>query len=177
MRYLVIASCEDVRTGKEFEAGDEFLPEPDIDQAKRLKNAGCLREIPDDAPTLPGSDDSARTIADLRATIGENATKAEGEFSALNARLIDLTGKHDALVEENTTMRGLLDGASGEVDKIRGERDALASDNSALLDEKKTLTSRVAELERLLEAATKPVDGASDQTAPETAPVKTPKRT
>jgi len=172
MRYLVIASCEDVRTGKEFKSGDEFLPEPDVDQAKRLKNAGCLREMPDDAPALPGSDDSAQIIADLRTTIGENATKAEGEFNALNGRLIDLTGKNDALVDENKTLRGLLDGADVLNDQLRGERDTLASDKSTLLGEKETLTSRVAELERQLEAATKPVDGASDQTAPETAPAK-----
>lgn len=172
MRYLVISSCQDVRTGKEFEKGDEFLPEPDVAQAVRLKNAGCLEEIPDNAPALPGSDDSARVIADLRTTIGENAKKAEGEFNALNARLTDLTGKNDALVEENKTLRGLLNTALDDVNKAHAQRDALASDKSALLDEKQVLASRVAELERLLEAATKPADVASDQTAPETAPAK-----
>ncbi len=177
MRYVVIASCEDVRTGKEFKAGDEFLPEPDPAQAIRLMNAGCLEEIPANAPPLPGSDDSAVIIADLRTKLGENASKAEGEYNALNARLADLTGKHDALIEENSTLRGLLDGASIEVDKIRGERDALASDNTALLGDKETLTSRVAELERQLEAATKPAETASNQTASDAAPAKTPKRT
>lgn len=177
MRYLVISSCHDVRTGKEFEKGEEFLPEPDVAQAVRLKNAGCLQEIPDNAPALPGSDDSALIIADLRTQLGENATKAEGEYNALNARLIDLTGKNDALVEENGTIRGLLDGASIEVDKIRGERDALASDNTALLGDKEALTSRVAELERQLEAATKPAPTASTETASDTPPAKTPKRT
>ena len=177
MRYLVIASCEDVRTGKEFEAGDEFLPEPDPVQAIRLMSAGCLEEIPANAPPLPGSDDSAVIIADLHSKLGENARKAEGEYNALNARLTDLTGKHDALLEENGTMRGLLDGASSEVAKIRDERDTLASDKTALLGDKEALTSRVAELERQLEAATKPAPTASAQTASDTPPAKTPKRT
>lgn len=172
MRYLVIASCEDVRTGKEFKAGDEFLPEPDAAQAVRLTNAGCLEEIPDNAPALPGGDDSSRVIADLRTTIGENAKKAEGEFNALNARLIDLTGKNDALVEENATMRGLLDGASAEADKfretIKGHEEAYESGRKEL-DRR---AERIDELLRLLEAATKPADAASDQTAPETVPAK-----
>lgn len=176
MRYLVIASCEDVRTGKEFEAGDEFLPEPDIDQAKRLKNAGCLREIPDDAPALPGSDNSGQIIADLRSRLGENSEKFQSEYNALNARLTEETGKNTALVEENKSVRGLLDAASADFGTLRNERDTLASEKSVLFEEKQALTSRVAELERLLEAATKPADAASDQMAPETAPVKTPKK-
>jgi chromosome segregation ATPase len=172
MRYLVISSCQDVRTGKEFEKGDEFLPEPDVAQAVRLKNAGCLEEIPDNAPALPGSDDSARVIADLRTTIGENAKKAEGEFNALNARLTDLTGKNDALVDENKTMRGLLDGASAEADKLR---ETIKGHEEAYENGRKELdrrAERIDELSRLLEAVTKPADAASDQTAPETAPAK-----
>ena len=177
MRYLVISSCQDVRTGKEFEKGDEFLPEPDVAQAVRLKNAGCLEEIPDNAPALPGSDNSAHIIADLRSRLGENSERFQSEYNALNARLTEETGKNTALVEENKSVRGLLDAASADFGTLRNERDTLASDKSALIEEKQVLTSRVAELEGLLEAATKPVDAASDQTGPETAPVKTPKRT
>jgi len=175
MRYLVISSCQDVRTGKEFEAGEEFLPEPDIDQAKRLKNAGCLREIPDDAPALPGSDDSAVIIADLRALLGENATKAAGEYNALNARLIDLTGKNDALVEENTTMRGLLDEAAKEADKLRDVAKGFEDTHETDVAELDRRAERIAELVAQLEAVARPAANASGADQVDGAPTKTPK--
>ena len=168
MRYLVIASCEDVRTGKEFEVGDEFLPEPDIDQAVRLKNAGCLREIPDNAPALPGSDDSAQIIADLRTKLGENATKAEGEYNALNARLSEAMLQHDSLADEYRATREKLDTANADLEAARIEHDRLTALNTGL-------TARVAELEGQLEAVANPVNGSAGGDQSEPAPVKTTK--
>ena len=165
MRYLVISSCQDVRTAKEFEPGDEFLPEPDIDQAVRLKNAGCLREIPDDAPALPGSNDSAQIIADLRSKLGENSSKAEGEYNALNARLSELTSQHGNLVEEYKATREQLGAANDDLGAARTENDRLTTLNTGL-------TARVAELEGQLEAATKPAPNSSGDDQTDTAPAK-----
>ena len=55
-RFLVIAECVDQRTGKRFSAGDEFLPAPTAEQARRLTKAGCLEQIDGDAPDLPTDD-------------------------------------------------------------------------------------------------------------------------
>lgn len=53
MRYLVKAECIDVRTGRRFEPGELFTPDPDEDQAARLIRAQCLKPISDqDAAAL-----------------------------------------------------------------------------------------------------------------------------
>lgn len=38
----VLSACVDIRNGKRFEAGDEFAPPPNPEQAKRLVDALCL---------------------------------------------------------------------------------------------------------------------------------------
>jgi len=165
MRYLVISSCQDVRTAKEFEPGDEFLPEPDVDQAVRLKNAGCLREIPDDAPALPGSNDSAQVIADLRAKLGENASKAEGEYNALNARLTEATKANDDLASR----------CQGELDKREAMQRELAdarTEHERLTTLNTGLTARVAELEEQLAAAAKPAPTSSGESQVDAAATK-----
>jgi outer membrane murein-binding lipoprotein Lpp len=168
MRYLVIASCQDVRTGKEFEAGEEFLPEPDVGQAVRLKNAGCLREIPDNAPALPGSDDSAQIIVDLRTKPGKTASKAEGEYNALNARLSELTSQHGNLVEEYKAVRGQIDAANDDLSAARTENDRLTTLNAGL-------TARVAELDSQMAAAAKPAANASGDDQVDGGTTKPPK--
>lgn len=146
MRYLVISPCVDARSGKEFEAGDEFLPEPTPEQAERLQKAGCLRPIPDSAPALPGSDDTAQVISDLRAKVTKTALEAGSQISALNDRLGEVNRQ--------------LDQANSEVSSLRDERDQLAG--------------RVCELEKDLAEATKPAaqagaDGAEQSKAEEPA--------
>lgn len=110
MRYLVIAACVDARSGKEFAVGDEFLPEPEEDQAKRLIAARCLRVIPGDAPVLPGTGDADRKIVELeaenvrladaneelRGRVTQLATDAGAAQSAADRRIADLTDAHDA---------------------------------------------------------------------------------
>jgi len=124
MRYLVISPCEDARHGVLFSSGDEFLPEPDADQAERLVKAGCLRVIPDSAPALPGSDDSVQVIGDLR----HQLERAEATITGLNDRL--------------SVAAGQLQEAGTLVTSVNTERDKFAS--------------RVSELEKQLEDATKP---------------------
>ncbi len=128
MRYLVIAGCEDLRTGKLFEAGDEFLPEPDIDQAERLIAARCLRPMPNDAPVLPGTDEADRKLIELEAD-NDRLSKANDELLALVAK-----GAIDAGVAQSAADKSIAD---------------LTADRDALL-------GRVAELEKDLAEATKP---------------------
>lgn len=144
MRYLVISPCEDSRTGKEFETGHEFLPEPDAEQATRLIDAGCLRAIPDDAPLLPGTDATDATIVSLKEDVARlleanddlrgKLTKAGSDMS--NSR--DEVGK---LTFERDELRGQLNAAGSDLSDARTERDDLR----AQLD---TANSRVAELEK-----------------------------
>jgi hypothetical protein len=140
MRYLVISACADVRTGKEFEAGVEFLPEPDPAQALRLVNAGCLRVIPDDAPELPGTayGHSDAVIAAMQGKLEE----ANSTIVGLNNRVGDFTTQLESLATEYRGARAQLDTANDDLAKIRGERDQLAG--------------RVADLEKDLAEATKP---------------------
>ena len=150
MRYLVISACADVRTDKEFEPGDEFLPEPDPAQALRLVNAGCLRVIPDDAPELPGTayGHSDAAISALQGKLEE----ANSTIVGLNNRVADLSAQHEGLAGEYKGARAQLDTANDDLTKLRGERDQLAD--------------RVADLEKQLVEATKPaaIDaGAADQ--------------
>lgn len=146
MRYVVISPCVDARTGKEFEAGDEFLPEPTAEQAERLLRAGCLRVISDDAPRLPGTDGTDALVADL-----QDRLKRAGEtIVGLNGRVSDLTAQHDGLVDEYKAARAKLDAANDELAALRNEREQLAG--------------QVAQLEKDLAEATKPAvqDAATD---------------
>lgn len=149
MRYLVISACVDARNGKEFEAGDEFLPEPTDEQAERLVKAGCLRNIPDNAPPLPGSDDTAQVIADLRDKVTKTAIEAGAQISALDNRVAEVTKQ--------------LEDANSDLAGLRGERDQLAQ--------------RVDELEKKLAKANKPAAqdelGEADQSKAE-APAEQP---
>lgn len=146
MRYLVISACADVRTDKEFEPGDEFLPEPDPAQALRLVNAGCLRVIPDDAPELPGTayGHSDAVLTSLQGKLEE----ANSTIVGLNNRVADLTAQHEGLTGEYKGARTQLDTATDDLTKLRGERDQMAD--------------RVADLEKQLAAATKPVAAETD---------------
>lgn len=122
MRYVVISPCVDARSGKEFEAGDEFLPEPTVEQAERLLKAGCLRVISDDAPRLPGTDGADALVADL-----QDQLKRAGEtIVGLNGRVSDLTAQHDSLVDEYKGARAKLDAANDELAALRNEREQLA---------------------------------------------------
>lgn len=158
MRYLVISACADARTDKEFEAGDEFLPEPDPAQALRLVNAGCLRVIPDDAPELPGTayGQNDAVLASLKGKLDEASSTIVG----LNNRVADLTAQHEGLTGEYKGARAQLDTATDDLSKLRGERDQLAD--------------RVADLEKQLVEAKKPAAtdaGATDQSAKAAEPV------
>lgn len=159
MRYLVISPCEDVRTGKAFEHGDEFLPEPDDAQAVRLVNAGCLRVIPDDAPRLPGTEGTDALIADLR----EQLDRAGDTIVGLNLRLDQAVNEAGQLASDLKTAIEHRNTASDESLGLRGENEKLAA--------------RVADLEQQLDAATKPADakGEDQSGASETAPAKTAK--
>lgn len=159
MRYLVISPCEDVRTGKAFEEGDEFLPEPDDAQAVRLVNAGCLRVIPDDAPRLPGTEGTDALIADLR----EQLDRAGDTIVGLNLRLDQAVNEARQLASDLKTAIEHRNTASDESLGLRGENEKLAA--------------RVADLEQQLDAATKPADnkGEEQSGASETAPAKTAK--
>ena len=65
-RFIVTAECKDIRTGKRFFEGDEFLPAPDGRQAARLIAAGCIDEIDADSPAVPRDELDAATDAQLR---------------------------------------------------------------------------------------------------------------
>ncbi len=165
-RYLVIAECIDSRNGKRFKAGDEFLPAPTVEQAAKLTKAGCLSEVPDSAPALPGSDQSAETIADLERTIdtlrGRNtqlAIEAGSQVSALQTKLNDANDTQRKLFEDFQALRDKFVALETERDGLRVESDGLASDKNAL-------TGRVTELEGLLAEATKPVEPVAEQTKP-----------
>jgi len=163
MRYLVISACEDVRTGKEFEAGDEFLPEPDQLQADRLLNAGCLRPIPDNAPALPGTDETAQIITGLQAELDRARADAGVQIAALNDRLGEVTAQHGNLLSEYQAARSQFDAVSAENTELRGERDRLAA--------------RVAEVEGQLDDATRPVaDQPAAEQASDPAPAKPAKK-
>lgn len=158
-RYLVIAECIDSRSGKRFKEGEEFLPAPTAQQADRLLKAGCLSEIPESAPALPGSDPNTTKIADLESTIADlsetiiglrgtitgNAIKAGSDASALQAKLDAAGSSYKQLSEEFGAVRDQLATAEKDRDDLRTARDALASD-------KETLTARVTDLETQLAA-------------------------
>lgn len=147
MRYLVISACEDVRTGKEFEKGDEFLPEPDEDQAERLVKAGCLRLIDKDAPDLPGGSDPAVVIAALRRELAQGGEAVV----ALNARITETTQQHTNLLAEFQATYERMTSAEARV----AELEAQLADGEAA-------KARVVELEAQLAAAAEKVDGAGD---------------
>lgn len=147
MRYLVISACEDVRTGKEFEAGKEFLPEPDEDQAKRLINAGCLRLIDENAPDLPGGSDPAVVIAALRRELAQGGEAVV----ALNARIADATQQHTSLLAEFQATYERMTSAEARV----AELEAQLADSEAA-------KARVVELEAQLAGADQKTDGAGD---------------
>lgn len=128
MRYLVISPCVDARSGKEFEAGDEFLPEPDTAQAERLIKAGCLDFIPDGAPLLPGTDHADAVVVDLRGQLA----RANDTIVGLNERLGQLTTANDNLEKTGADLASelkdalaLLEAANDDLAKIRDERDQL----------------------------------------------------
>lgn len=86
---LVLAACVDIRNGKRFQAGEEFLPVPTPDQAHRLYRAGCLPEAAIDfaldaareaerAADKKAADDRAAAEAQAKAEAEEKA-KAEAE--------------------------------------------------------------------------------------------------
>jgi hypothetical protein len=157
-RYLVIAECIDSRNGKRFKAGDEFLPAPTAEQAVKLTKAGCLSEVPDSAPALPGSDKSAETIADLESTIDtlrgritQNAITAGNQVSALQTKLNDANDAQRKLFEDFQALRDKFVALETERDGLRAERDGLVTDKDAL-------NGRVTELEGLLADATKPAE-------------------
>jgi hypothetical protein len=158
MRYLVISACADLRTGKEFEAGDEFLPEPDQGQALRLVNAGCLRVIPDDAPRLPGTDGEDALVADLQ----EQLRRAGDTIVGLNQRLTIAGSDRDALDSKLADALKRGDTANDQLTKLRGERDQLAG--------------RVEQLTADLAEATKPTpqDGAGGEQPAADASAETP---
>jgi hypothetical protein len=147
MRYLVISACEDVRTGKEFEAGKEFLPAPDVDQAQRLVNAGCLRLIDENAPDLPGGDDAAVTIAALERQLAEGNTT----IVALNGRIEETTRQHADLVAEFKTTYERMTTAEARVAELEQQ---LADGEAA--------KARVVDLEAQLAAATEKAAASND---------------
>ena len=136
MRYLVIASCEDARTGAEFKPGEEFLPEPEHDQAKRLIKAGCLRVIDSDAPILPVAEGEGILVTQLRSeiatltdeliTIRSDAGKS---LEAMNGELISLRAAHDELTRQHSTVVAerdeLLEGLSASSTTLDYEKDKL----------------------------------------------------
>lgn len=119
MRYLVISPCEDVRSGKEFERGQEFLPEPDPKQADRLIAANCIEPIPDSAPPLPGTGATDAKIAaledanrqlekangELRGKVTKTATEAGAQVSALNRQVEQIASERDAARLELATAK------------------------------------------------------------------------
>lgn len=169
MRYLVISPCEDARSGVPFATGDEFLPEPDADQADRLIKAGCLRIIPDDAPDLPGNPDAVQEAFALR----EQLSRANAAIEALNGRVADAGTQHQSLVGEYQAARTKLDEATDTLASVTGERDQLAARAGEFEQQLKTITenlatvtgerdqlsARVGELNGLLAEATKPDTG------------------
>ncbi|WP_296221165.1 hypothetical protein [uncultured Sphingomonas sp.] len=137
MRYLVISPCVDARTGKEFEAGDEFLPEPDTAQAERLIKAGCLDFIPDGAPLLPGTDHADAVVVDLR----DQLARANDTIVGLNERLGQLTTANDDLAKTGTDLaselkdaHALLVAANDDLSKVRDQRDQLEQQLKDLTD-------------------------------------------
>lgn len=144
MRYLVISACADLRTGKELEAGDEFLPEPDQAQALRLVNAGCLRVIPDDAPRLPGTDGEDALVADLQ----EQLRRAGDTIVGLNQRLSTAGSDRDAIDGKLADALKRVDAANDQLAGLREERDGLAK--------------RVEQLTADLAEATKPEQASGD---------------
>lgn len=141
MRYLVISPCEDSRSGKEFETGHEFLPEPDAEQANRLIDAGCLRAIPDDSPLLPGTDATDATIVSLK----EDVARLLEANTDLRGKLTKLAT--DAGAEVANAKRE-VERLTGEGDDLRGQLKAATSDRNDLLGQLDTANSRVAELEK-----------------------------
>jgi hypothetical protein len=118
MRYLVISPCEDSRSGKEFETGHEFLPEPDAEQAKRLIDAGCLRAIPDDSPLLPGTDATDATIVSLKEDVArllEANTDLRNQLTTAQSDLFDARADAGKLSSERDDLRGQLDAANSRV--------------------------------------------------------------
>ena len=147
MRYLVISACEDVRSGKEFEAGKEFLPEPDPDQAQRLINAGCLRLIDENAPDLPGGDDAAVTIAALKRQLAEGSDS----ILALNGRIEETTRQHSDLVAEFKATYNRMTTAEARVAELEQQ---LVSGEAA--------KARVLDLEAQLAAASEKTAATND---------------
>lgn len=149
MRYLVISACEDVRSGVQFDVGDEFLPEPDLDQAERLMKAGCLRPISDGVPLFSGTDATTRELTDLR----EKLERSDGAAAGLNDRIAALTAQHEAVVAEAKDLRAELTAATEAHAVTTTERDGLAV--------------RVGELQTALEEATRPAtDGGTGEQQP-----------
>ena len=141
MRYLVISPCEDSRSGKEFETGHEFLPEPDAEQANRLIDAGCLRAIPDDSPLLPGTDATDATIVSLK----EDVARLLEANNDLRGKLTKLATHAGA---EAASAKREVERLTGEGDDLRGQLKAATSDRNDLLGQLDTANSRVADLEK-----------------------------
>lgn len=161
MRYLVISACEDVRSGKEFEAGKEFLPAPDPDQARRLINAGCLRLIDENAPDLPGGDDAAVTIAALERQLAEG----NDSIVALNGRIEETTRQHSDLVAEFKAAYERMTTAEARVAELEQQ----VADGEAA-------KARVTDLEAQLAAATEKAAATNDgSTGEDAATAKTGK--
>ncbi|MFN3766688.1 MAG: hypothetical protein ACK4R3_14080 [Aliihoeflea sp.] len=161
MRYLVISACADVRSGKEFERGDEFLPEPDADQAERLLKAGCLRRIDDNAPDLPGGSDAAVTIAALERQLADG----NSSIAALNGRIEKLARQYSDLEAEFKTTFERMTTAETRVAEMKQQ---LADGEAA--------KARVADLEAQLAAATEKATATNDgATGDDAAPAKSAK--
>lgn len=137
MRYLVIASCVDARSGAEFEPGDEFLPEPEHDQAERLVKAGCLRPIDGDAPLLPVDAREGVLVTQLRAEIAaltdELATvrsDAGRQLQAVNETLTTLQSEHGSLEQTHHDALSELEQLRpqlAELDQLRRRVEELAA--------------------------------------------------
>ncbi|RSV20553.1 hypothetical protein CA236_01260 [Sphingomonas sp. ABOLG] len=136
MRYLVISPCVDARTGKEFAAGDEFLPEPDTAQAERLIKAGCLDFIPDGAPLLPGTDHADAVVVDLR----DQLARANDTIIGLNERVGQLTAANDDLAEAGKNIAAKLEAARNELIAATGDLNTLRAERDQLEQQVKDLT-------------------------------------
>lgn len=154
MRYLVIASCEDARTGVEFEPGVEFLPEPEAAQAERLIRAGCIRLIDDDAPILPVDASDGLLVAQLRGEIAslndQLVTARHDAGKLLDGVIADqkaLQTNRDALQEDFNSLSGECDRLRQEVAGLTGERDQLRQDVANLTGERDQQATRIGELE------------------------------
>lgn len=113
MRYLVISACADVRTGHEFEPGDEF-PAPTPEQVERLVKAGCLRAVEGDAvPDGTGSDPAqVETLRFAVQNLTHDLANARGEvgeltsaLDAANRNVAELTVERDALKRQVADMK------------------------------------------------------------------------